>query len=750
MFINILQFLASLIIVTIFAFLWHARTGRFAQIGKSWGYILTGFACLSFGEIFGLVLSLLVKQGRVSAAATEPSIVLGYIAIVLGLLFVAIGVYRWLSAVQELYIDSAIAKKRNIDLQERLSRNGVLLSKVPAALYRTSGSLSSGTSEIVFVNDKIEELLGYSRANFEANPMLFASLMHDEDKKKLEIERKELWHQDSFVIEHRFRHKNGEYRWLRRHLHRLGGDDAGLVEWDGCVYDITDLKQAEARLTNFLEAAPDPVITANSKGEIVLVNAQAERLFGYSKRELLGQYIDILVPEGLHDRPVEKFSAYLNETTSRMIDVGVDLRGRCKVGTEFPVEISLSPIECGDEKLLAFAIRDVSERKNTEAQLRQSQKMEAVGQLTGGIAHDFNNMLTVVIGNLQLLEQVSKNDEAINRPTQAAMDASLRAAELTKRLLAFSKQQLLTPRNMKINDLVAGIEPLLHRTITEHVSLKIKLADDLWLARIDPSQLENALINLAINARDAMHATSHGRLTIETMNTVLGDTYAAQQTDVTPGEYVMVAVSDNGEGIPEDVLPDVFDPFYSTKEIGKGSGLGLSMVYGFVKQSKGHIKLYSEEGHGTTVKIYIPRSKATHEDSIEQTVRTEAVPGGDETILLVEDDEAVRDVAIRLLTSLGYRVLHAECGSEALTLLDEHEDIDLLFTDIVMPGGMTGVELGQRATAKNQSLKVLYTSGYTDTTVFNNGLLERSEDVLNKPYRKESLAQSVRDVLDKE
>ncbi len=745
---SISQFLICLVDVTIFVFLWRARNEHFAQIGTCWSYILAGSACLSSGEITNLVLLSLVQQGRVSAATTKAIDVGGDTVIILGLLIVAIGVYRWLSAVQELSIESAIVKERNIGLRERVCRDGMLLSTIPAALYHTSGLLSAKNSDIVFVNNKIEELLGYSRADFEADPTLFASLMHDEDKKTFEIERNEMWQQDNIVIEHRFRHRNGEYRWLRRHLHRLSSDDENLTEWHGCIFDITDLKQAEARLINFLEAAPNPVVTVNDKGEIILVNAQAERLFGYSSAELLGQYAHLLMPKNQSIRYADKFAAYLKAQTSCEIVIGAELYGRRKDGSKFPVEISVSPIENGNERLLAFAIRDISARKDVEAQLRQSQKMEAVGQLTGGIAHDFNNMLTIVIGNLQLVEQASMKDEAVGRFTRAALDASMRAAELIRRLLAFSRRQLLAPKSTSINELVTGIEPLLHRTVTEDITLQTRLADDLWLARIDPSQLENTLFNLIINARDALQ--SGGTLTLETKNVVLDEIYAAQHRDVTAGEYVMVAVSDNGKGIPKDVLPHVYEPFFSTKKEGKGSGLGLSMVYGFVKQSKGHIKIYSEEGYGTTIKIYIPRSKSTAEESVNHTVNNNAIPGGDETILLVEDDEAVREIGIYLLTSFGYKVLDAESGSDALTLLGKQEDIDLLFTDIVMPGGMTGAELAQHALGKKPSLKILYTSGYTDTAVFKNGVLERNSDVLNKPYRIENLAQSVRDVLDRE
>lgn len=745
---NISQILISIVVLTILACLWHARNEHFAQLGRGWRYILAGFVCLSSGELSSLVLLSLAKQDRTFAAETELFAAAGNAAIVLGLLLIAIGVHQWVAAAKDLRVESVTIKKRNGFLRERVSRDGMLLSTIPAALYRTSGSLSSKTSEITFVNNKIEELLGYSKTDFDADPTLFASLMHDDDKRAYETERKELWRNEQVTVEQRFCHRNGEYRWLRRHLYRLNGDEDEFGEWHGCIFDITDLKSAKARLTNFLQAAPNPVVTANSKGEIVLVNSQAERLFGYSSTELLGQYADILIPKNQRHKYARKFSTYLKAQTSREIGIGLELLGRHKDGTEFPIEITVNPIESDNEKLLAFAINDITARKDIEAQLRQSQKMEAVGQLTGGIAHDFNNILTIVIGNLQLLEQLSKNDKETRQLTRDAMDASMRATELVKRLLAFSRRQLLTPKSTCINSLVTGIEPLLRRTITEHISLGIKLADDIWLARIDQNQLENALMNLVSNARDALH--SGGRLTIETSNTVLDETYAAQQSEVTPGEYVMVAVSDNGKGISKDVLPHVFDPFFTTKDIGKGSGLGLSMVYGFVKQSRGHIKVYSEEGHGTIVKIYMPRSTATDEDSTKFTERTSALPVGNETILLVEDDKAVREIAARLLASLGYKILQADCANEALMLLAEQKDIDLLFTDLVMPGGMTGTDLAMRAVAENQNLKVLYTSGYTNTTIVDNGLHVRGDDVLNKPYRKEKLAQSVRDVLDKE
>ena len=710
---------------------------------------MSGFICLLSGKISNLILIFLIQRGQTSPAAAEPFVVAGLVAGVFGLLLVAIGVHQWLSSVQLLSAEANTVKERNGDLRERASRHDMVLSTIPAALYFASGALPGRNTEIVFLNDKIEMLLGYEAAVFEADPLLFYKLMHDEDKKRYEeTERSDFCHKDSIVTTHRFQHRNGEYRWICQHIKRASCDQGDLTEWHGCAYDITDLKQAEARLTNFLEAAPDAVVTANDQGKIVLVNAQAERLFGYSKAELLGQQVHALIPEERRIRPSEELSDCLSESTSRTGGDAIDPYGQRKDGTTFPAEISVGAIENGNERLFAFSIRNISDRKNIEAQLRQSQKMEAVGQLTGGIAHDFNNMLTVVIGNLQLLEQAPAKDDAVCRATQAAMDASMRAAELTRRLLAFSRQQLLAPKTTSINELVIGIAPLLRRTISEDVTLETRLANNLWLARIDPSQLENSLVNLAINAGDALH--SGGRLTIETRNAVLDATYASRHKEVTPGKYVLVAVSDDGKGIAEDDLSHVFEPFYSTKKAGKGSGLGLSMVYGFVKQSKGHIKIYSEEGHGTTIKIYIPQSKLTDESATERTSSNKAVPGGDETILLVEDDEPVREIAVKLLASLGYKVLHAESGSAALMLLAKHGEIDLLFTDMVMPGGMTGAELARLALGQDPKLKILYTSGYIDLTSFDNGLLKQSIDVLNKPYRKEELAQSVRDVLDRE
>jgi nitrogen-specific signal transduction histidine kinase len=403
-------------------------------------------------------------------------------------------------------------------------------------------------------------------------------------------------------------------------------------------------------------------------------------------------------------------------------------------------------MSCGDEQLFACAVRDLSSRRQIEAQLRQAQKMEAVGQLTGGIAHDFNNLLTIVIGNLQLLDLEDSRIEDRHKLREAALDAAMRGAELTRRLLAFSRQQVLTPKVLRVNDLVRGIVPLLERTLGEVITLHTVLSTEVWTTRVDPSQLENSLVNLAINARDAMPAG--GRLTVETSNGRIDQDYAAQYPEVEPGDYVRITVSDSGSGIPNDVLPHVFDPFFSTKDTGKGSGLGLSMVHGFVKQSAGHIRIYSERGHGTLVNIYLPRSRDETAEDLDFTASQEGIPCGDETILVVEDEQPVRELAKEMLTLLGYKVIAAETGADALQVLAGNSEIDLLVTDIVMPGGMTGAELAQAARERWPALRMMFTSGYTNAALFDNGLLSPDDVILTKPYRREELARRVREVLD--
>lgn len=388
-----------------------------------------------------------------------------------------------------------------------------------------------------------------------------------------------------------------------------------------------------------------------------------------------------------------------------------------------------------------------TQRRKAEDQLYQAQKMEAVGQLTSGIAHDFNNLLTIVLGNTRLLRKKMSGErgafslEEASGRVESIESAAHKGADLVKRLMVFTRQRPLTQDIVNINNCITETISLLQRTLGSGIEINVHADENLWPVQIDPTQFENVLINLAINARDAMN--SEGRLTIETHN-VFSDEAYSWTSGLEPGAYVLVAMSDTGSGMSKEVMRRIFEPFYTTKPIGKGTGLGLSMVYGFVQQSGGYIRVYSEEGHGSVFRIYLPRWEQTEPAEI---VPEKTVPGGGEIILVTEDEDDVRHTAVTMLQSLGYKTLQAKDGPAAIEILNAYQDrIDLLFTDIVMPGGMTGIELAQKAKTINPDLHVLYTSGYTENAI-PDYQLNPGEHLLSKPYRKESLALKLRAAL---
>lgn len=397
--------------------------------------------------------------------------------------------------------------------------------------------------------------------------------------------------------------------------------------------------------------------------------------------------------------------------------------------------------------------QEVARRELTEKALRQAQKMEAVGRLTGGIAHDFNNLLTAILGNIDLaLRRMPEGDDRIRRLLTSARQASDRAATLVQRLLSYSRQHPLEYKAVDLNKLVQNMSELLRRTIGETITVETVLAGGLWKTAVDPNQLENAIINLAINARDAM--PNGGRLTIETANTYLDEGYAAAHGgDIAHGQYVMLAVTDEGTGMNKDVIDRAFEPFFTTKPTGVGTGLGLSMVYGFVKQSSGHIKIYSEAGEGTSIKMYFPRLEDNSDlepwlpVAEERTEEDEPVPLS-ETILLVEDDEEVNRFATEVLREEGYNVISTHEGPSALRLLDANPHIRMLFTDVVLPGGMNGRQLADEALRRRPDLKVLYATGYTRNAIIHQGRLDADVELLTKPFTADVLAQKVRQILD--
>jgi PAS domain S-box-containing protein len=505
------------------------------------------------------------------------------------------------------------------------------------------------------------------------------------------------------------------------------------------------LTREVAERRSITDTALDAFVQIDQAGTIVEWNPQAEATFGWPRREAVGQLLGaLIVPSAHREHHAQGLARFLRTGESTILDKRMELAALRRDGREITVELTITALRRPDGFIFNGFIRDVTDRIAAEGQLRQSQKMDAVGQLTGGVAHDFNNILTVITGTIEILE-----DGVADRPDLATIakmidEAATRGAELTRQLLAFARRQPLDPRETDVNRLVIETARLLKPTLGEHIEIESMLEDDAWSALVDPSQLSAAIVNLAVNARDAM--PNGGKLTLETGNVVLDEAYAAGNSEVTPGAYVTIAVSDTGMGIPADIRDRVFEPFFTTKEVGRGTGLGLSMVYGFAKQTGGHIKIYSEEGHGTAVKLYLPRTIGQAARAAEPALAP-ATPRGTETILVVEDDTLVRGYVIAQLESLGYTTLAAADGVAALALVDKGVAFDLLFTDVIMPGGMNGRQLADAIRKRRPSLNVLYTSGYTENAIVHHGRLDPGVALLNKPYRKSDLARKIRDVL---
>ena len=520
--------------------------------------------------------------------------------------------------------------------------------------------------------------------------------------------------------------------------------DEGLAVY---FRDVSELRAADARL-RLLETAVsrlnDVVLITEAEPidepgpRIVFVNEAFEHRTGYTREEAIGRSPRFLQGPKT-DRAV---LGQIRQALERWQPVRAELLNYTKSGDEIWLELDIVPIadESGWYTHWVSVERDVTERRQIAEQVQQSQRMESIGQLTGGIAHDFNNLLTVIQGNAELLTEQLADPKHVAL-AQMIDTASQRGAELTHHLLAFARKQPLEPRIVNIDELIVGMDHLLRRSLGEHIQIELVHAEVPWLTLIDPAQLESALLNLCLNARDAM--PKGGKLIIETASMQLTEDYVEGFSDLIAGDYVMLAVTDNGSGISAKALPRVFEPFFTTKEMGKGTGLGLSMVYGFVKQSNGHARIYSEPGEGTTVKLYFPRLLKVEGQASSTIVATDA-EGGGETILLVEDDKLVREFSHSQLLALGYRILEASNGKEALQILAQDIHIDLLFTDVVMPGGIGGKQLADTAVEARPDLKVLFTSGYTENAIIHHGRLDPGVNLLSKPYRVADLARAVR------
>ena len=505
----------------------------------------------------------------------------------------------------------------------------------------------------------------------------------------------------------------------------------------------TALAESERRFRDVLEASPNAMVAVDEAALITYANPQAVRDFGYSREELIGQPIELLLPERVAERHVGHRSAFIAHPAARPMGIGLDLAGRRKDGTEFPVEISLSPVQSAEGLQVFATVVDITARKAAEAALLQAQKLESIGRLAGGIAHDFNNMLFAIRGYSELLALDLSDGSSLNvadaqERVQAIADAAERATSLTSQLLAFSRQQVVRPRVLSINAAVTAVEPMLRPLIGENIQLLLRLNSDTGHVRVDPSQLDQILVNLAVNARDAM--PDGGTITIETGNATFDEPYALEHFDVTAGQYAFLAVTDTGVGMDRATREHIFEPFFTTKEQGKGTGLGLATIYGIARQAGGHIWLYSEPGHGSSFKLFFPRVDAV---AVPETVAEHRPPVGTGTILVVEDDDAVRDMTTQMLTRAGFDVRTVSNGREAIEAIRASADrIDVVVTDVIMPA-MSGIELAEWIRAYDREIGLVLLSGYTAETLDLQRATEHGALFVSKPVTGRDLVDSI-------
>ncbi|WP_334512240.1 PAS domain S-box protein [Bradyrhizobium sp. AZCC 1693] len=541
-------------------------------------------------------------------------------------------------------------------------------------------------------------------------------------------------------------HKNGREVWLSW----LGTWSEPARRFFFVGRDMTEsrlaqeaLRESERLARGIVDTALDAFVQIDEKGFIRDWNAQAENIFGWSRDEALGKNVFELMGQPDGHGPLKKaLQSFLLSGNEAVRQPRRELEIRRRDGKKITAELSIAALRTRGGFVFNGFVRDLTDKIAAEERIRQAEKMEAMGQLTGGIAHDFNNILTVITGTIEILADAVKGEPQLAAITRMIDEAASRGADLTQHLLAFARKQPLEPKVTDVNTLIIDTAKLLQRTLGEHVEIESVFEDETCPAIVDPNQLATAILNLALNARDAM--PDGGKLIIETGFVILDDNYARMHSDVRPGRYAMIGVSDTGAGIPAAMLDKVFNPFFTSKGPGKGTGLGLSMVYGFIKQSAGHIMIYSEEGHGTTIKMYLPPATGTLPAA--EPALAQAVEGGRETILVVEDDKLVRDYVLAQLHSLGYVTLDAANATEALALVRIGHAFDLLFTDVIMPG-INGRQLADEIAKVKPGLRVLFTSGYTENAIIHHGRLDEGVLLLAKPYRKSDMAIMIRKAL---
>jgi PAS domain S-box-containing protein len=635
--------------------------------------------------------------------------------------------------------------RRSIDEQTKIQES---VARLAAIVESSDDAIISKTPDGIIIswNKGAQRIYGYSAEEIVGQPIFILSPEDRQEETRQILESvskgKSLEYFETVRLS-----KEGRLIDVSLTISPIRNSEGEIIGASAIGRDVTEskrmeeaLRQSEQDYHGLFDSAHDALLILSPEDEIVLdVNRRACEIYGFTKSEFIGLSLESLTKDVAGNKEkikqtLEKKEFHSFETVQRRKD-----------GSEIYLETNAAVVNYKGREAILIINRDITERKLLEDQFRQSQKMEAVGRLAGGIAHDFNNLLTAIIGYSQLALRGIQADNPLLNNFEEIEKAGKRAATLTNKMLAFSRKQVIQPRVLNLNQVIADIEKMLGRLIGEDIEIAMFLSDRLWLVKADIGQFEQLLMNLVVNARDAM--PQGGKLTIETNNVTLDETYARHHLNVTPGDYMMLAVSDTGIGMDAATLSHIFEPFFTTKAAGKGTGLGLSTVYGIVNQNGGHIWVYSEPGHGTTFKVYFPRVKGGVE-SVEQAESPADSVQGKETLMVVEDEDAVRNLVCQILRLRGYKVLEASNGVDALLLLEQQsEPIHLIITDVIMPF-MSGREFADKAIHKYKDIKVLFMSGYTDEAILPHGVLNSGAAFIQKPFTTATLAQKVRDLLD--
>jgi PAS domain S-box-containing protein len=631
--------------------------------------------------------------------------------------------------------------------QTELNKLSMVVEQSPSSVM-----ISDLNGVIEYVNPRYLEVTGYTALEIMGTTTKIlqasanSSVSYADVQNQLDVENR--WFGE--IVQKR---KNGDES---IELAKIGllRDEAGIAtNYIFMTEDITDRKKSEKQieysklmLECVLNTVGDAIITINKEGVIIMANQATEDMWGRDIADLIGMNVRELMPEKYREAHKNGLAHYIQTGEAKVLNKKMKLEGVRANGEIFPIEAVISDTMFKEERMFTAAMSDITERQSSERTIRRMQKMDAIGEISGGLAHDFNNLLGIIIGNLDLMARKVKDDSKLRERIEVIQKAALRGSELTRRLLNFSRHSPLSTSIVNVNLVLSNIEQMIGKSLTSKIAIKTILSDDLWMVELDPSDLEDMLVNLSLNSRDAM--PDGGILTFETRNTVLEDITLLKQVKAKSGKYVEIVVSDDGEGMSKAVSEHIFEPFFTTKEKNQGTGLGLSMVYGFVKRSEGQIYVYSEVGLGTTFKIYLPCAVSGSNEKPLPYEEILDIPKGTETILIVDDEKALVSVAEEILSELGYATMCAYSADEALEYLETNTTIDLLFTDIVMPGSIGGFELASIVSNRYPNIKVLLTSGFAGKRKMSKENEKWTKLILAKPYRRDQLALNIRQTLE--